>query len=65
MAQKPGAFRSEELLNEQAWVALLKSTRVADGVVLKLALYLKPENPARLDGLPRVHDWRSVRARAI
>src|SRR5262245_38883285 len=46
MAQKTGSFRSEELLNEQAWVALLKSTKVADGVVLKLALYLKPENPA-------------------
>jgi len=47
MAQKTtGGFRSEELLNEQAWVALLKSTRVADGVVLKLALYLKPKEPA-------------------
>ena len=46
MAQKTGAFRSEELLNEQAWVALLKSTKVADGVVLKLALYLKPDNPS-------------------
>src|SRR5678809_264047 len=45
MAQKTGAFRSEELLNEQAWVALLTSTKVADAVVLKLGLYLKPENP--------------------
>src|SRR5690349_17325755 len=31
MAQKTGPIRSEELLNEQAWVALLQSTRVADG----------------------------------
>ena len=46
MAQKTGAIRSEELLNEQAWVALLKSTKVADGVVLKLSLYLSPKNPA-------------------
>jgi tyrosine-protein kinase Etk/Wzc len=46
MAQKTGAFKSEELLNEQAWSALLRSTKVADGVVLKLALYLKPSNPA-------------------
>jgi hypothetical protein len=45
MAQKNGAFRSEELLNEQAWVALLTSTKVADAVVLKLGLYLKPDNP--------------------
>jgi len=45
MAQKTGAFRSEELLNEQAWVALLTSTKVADAVVLKLGLYLKPDNP--------------------
>jgi capsular exopolysaccharide synthesis family protein len=46
MAQKTGAIRSDELLNEQAWVALLKSPKVADGVVLKLALYLRPDNPA-------------------
>ncbi|HEV8216299.1 MAG TPA: Wzz/FepE/Etk N-terminal domain-containing protein, partial [Gemmatimonadaceae bacterium] len=46
MAQKTGAFRSEELLNEQAWVALLTSTKVADGVVLKLGLYLKPDDPS-------------------
>ena len=45
-AQKTGAIRSEELLNEQAWVALLRTPKVADAVVLKLALYLKPKNPA-------------------
>lgn len=45
-AKNTGAIRSEELLNEQAWVALLKTPKVADGVVLKLALYLKPKNPA-------------------
>jgi capsular exopolysaccharide synthesis family protein len=44
MAQKTGAIRSEELLNEQAWVALIKSTKVADGVVLKLALYVQPKD---------------------
>lgn len=46
MSQRVGAFKSEELLNSQAWVELLKSTRVADAVVLKLALYLRPDDPA-------------------
>ena len=41
-----GPIRSEELLNAQAWVELLKSYRVADAVVRKLTLYVKPENPA-------------------
>src|SRR5690348_2939931 len=44
MAQRKGAFQSEELLNEQAWVALLRTSKVADNVVLKLALYVKPKN---------------------
>ena len=46
MSQKVGAFRSEELLNSQAWVELLLSSRVADAVVRKLSLYLRPDNPA-------------------
>ena len=44
MNEKSGAIRSEELLNEEAWVALLKSYRVADAVVRKLALYVKPND---------------------
>jgi polysaccharide biosynthesis transport protein len=50
MSQRVGAFKSEELLNSQAWVELLKSPRVADAVVTKLALYLSPANPA--DSVP-------------
>src|SRR5690348_6220359 len=46
MSQKVGAFRSEELLNSQAWVELLLSSRVADAVVRKLSLYLRPDDPA-------------------
>ena len=46
MSQKVGAFRQEELLNSQAWVELLLSSRVADAVVRKLTLYLRPDNPA-------------------
>lgn len=45
MSQKVGAFRPEELLNSQAWVELLLSSRVADAVVRELSLYVKPENP--------------------
>jgi capsular exopolysaccharide synthesis family protein len=46
MSQKTGPIRSEELLNQQAWVELLKSYRVADAVVRKLELYLKPADQA-------------------
>lgn len=46
MSQKGGAFKPEELLNSQAWVELLLSTRVADAVVRKLTLYLRPDDPA-------------------
>ncbi|HTI65156.1 MAG TPA: hypothetical protein VL524_16640, partial [Gemmatimonadaceae bacterium] len=46
MSQKTGPIRSEELLNQQAWVELLKSYRVADAVVRKLALYVKLDNQA-------------------
>src|SRR5689334_5335254 len=44
MSQKVGAFRQEELLNSQAWVELLLSSRVADAVVRKLSLYLRPDD---------------------
>jgi succinoglycan biosynthesis transport protein ExoP len=46
MADKAGPIRSEELLNSQAWVELLKSYRIADAVVRKLALYVKPKDAA-------------------
>ena len=46
MSQKTGPIRSEELLNQQAWVELLKSYRVADAVVRKLVLYVKPADQA-------------------
>lgn len=44
MSQKGGPFRSEELLNSQAWVELLLSSRVADAVVRKMTLYLRPDD---------------------
>jgi len=43
-----GPIRSGGLLNSQAWVELLKSYRIADAVVRKLTLYVKPEKPADL-----------------
>src|SRR5215210_5888611 len=46
IGDRSGPIRSQELLNSGAWVELLKSYRIADGVVRKLALYVKPENPA-------------------
>ncbi|MDP9206773.1 MAG: hypothetical protein M3P12_15210, partial [Gemmatimonadota bacterium] len=39
-----GPIRSRELLNASAWVELLHSYRIADAVVRKLALYVKPRN---------------------
>jgi len=46
MSQTTGPIRSQELLNQQAWVELLKSYRVADAVVRKLVLYVKPADQA-------------------
>ena len=40
---RSGPIRQAELLNDQAWVELLRSFRIADAVVRKLSLYLKPE----------------------
>ena len=39
-----GPIRSRELLNPTAWVDLLRSYRISDAVVRKLALYVKPAN---------------------
>jgi capsular exopolysaccharide synthesis family protein len=46
LADKTGPIRSNELLNAQAWVELIKSYRIADAVVRKLSLYVKPKNGA-------------------
>ena len=40
---RAGPIRQAELLNDEAWVELLRSYRIADAVVRKLTLYLKPE----------------------
>lgn len=39
-----GPIRSHELLNSSAWVELLRSYRIVDAVVQKLALYVQPNN---------------------
>ena len=39
-----GPFRSRELLASSAWVELVRSYRIVDAVVQKLALYVRPEN---------------------
>src|SRR5688572_9702844 len=44
-----GPIRSRELLNSSAWVELLRSYRIVDAVVQKLALYVQPENSADLE----------------
>jgi capsular exopolysaccharide synthesis family protein len=44
LADKSGPIRSNELLNAGAWVELLRSYRIADEVVRKLSLYVKPAN---------------------
>lgn len=43
-----GPIRSRELLNASAWVELLRSYRIVDAVVRKLALYVRPDNSADL-----------------
>ena len=40
-----GPIKAAELLNPMAWVGLLKSYRVTDAVVRKLALYVKTAKP--------------------
>jgi capsular exopolysaccharide synthesis family protein len=44
LQDKTGPIRSHELLNAEAWVELLKSYRISDEVVRKLALYVKPND---------------------
>lgn len=39
-----GPIRSRELLSSSAWVELLRSYRIVDAVVRKLALYVRPAN---------------------
>jgi len=46
LADKDGPIRSHELLNSAAWVELLRSYRIADAVVRKLSLYMRPETEA-------------------
>jgi capsular exopolysaccharide synthesis family protein len=45
---RTGPIRTAGLLSAQAWVELLKSYRIADAVVRKLTLYVKPDKPADL-----------------
>jgi capsular exopolysaccharide synthesis family protein len=44
-----GPIRSRELLNASAWVELVRSYRIVDAVVRKLALYVRPDNSADLE----------------
>ena len=44
LSDASGPIRSRELLNSSAWVELLRSYRIVDAVVQKLALYVQPEN---------------------
>ena len=41
-----GPIRSQELLSSTAWVELLRSYRIVDAVVRKLALYVRPDRTA-------------------
>src|SRR5947209_3901855 len=43
---RTGPIKQAELLNDEAWVELLRSYRIADAVVRKLTLYLTPEKIA-------------------
>ena len=47
-AGSTGPIRSGGLLSAQAWVELLKSYRIADAVVRKLTLYVRPDKPTDL-----------------
>jgi succinoglycan biosynthesis transport protein ExoP len=44
-SETSGPIRSNELLKSAAWVELLRSYRIVDAVVRKLALYVRPANP--------------------
>ena len=43
-----GPIRSPDILSSSAWVQLVRSYRIVDAVVRKLALYVRPDNPADL-----------------
>ncbi|MDQ6769228.1 MAG: polysaccharide biosynthesis tyrosine autokinase [Gemmatimonadota bacterium] len=45
LSDASGPIRSRELLNSSAWVELLRSYRIVDAVVQKLALYVQPDKP--------------------
>ena len=45
-SDRAGPIRTGELLGSAAWIDLLKSFRIADAVVRKLRLYVRPVNPA-------------------
>ncbi|MDQ6771162.1 MAG: polysaccharide biosynthesis tyrosine autokinase [Gemmatimonadota bacterium] len=46
LSDATGPIRSHELLNSSAWTELLRSYRIVDAVVQKLALFVQPENAA-------------------
>jgi capsular exopolysaccharide synthesis family protein len=46
LGNNTGPIRSHELLAADAWVELLRSYRISDAVVRKMALYVKPEDDA-------------------
>ncbi|MEO8910760.1 MAG: polysaccharide biosynthesis tyrosine autokinase [Gemmatimonadaceae bacterium] len=45
LSDASGPIRTRELLNSSAWVELLRSYRIVDAVVQKLALFVQPEKP--------------------
>ncbi|MDB4916697.1 MAG: capsular exopolysaccharide family, partial [Gemmatimonadetes bacterium] len=45
LQDKSGPVRTRQLLSSGAWVELLKSYRISDAVVKKLALYIQPKSP--------------------
>lgn len=46
LAERSGPIRTGELLNSAAWVELLRSYRIVDAVVTKLALFVEPKRSA-------------------
>src|SRR6202011_456540 len=46
LSDASGPIRSRELLTSSAWIELLRSYRIVDAVVQKLALYVQPARPA-------------------
>ena len=46
LQDRTGPIRSNELLNAEAWVELIKSYRISDAVVRDLSLYVRPKDVA-------------------